>query len=248
MQDNHALSVLGYRPTRVFAHFPYLVTRVVPTMYHITLLPEDLAPNDLLDIGRRQRDANRLPVCIVTALDDALYLAPDGTERSSATPPEGGIIVTDRFEPCRPFLQTPALRARRAALDAFIDRVTPRAGGMLGDISKGGRPATFEESVALSGLQPTGIPRGLTRCSRCREWRGCCIDPSPEFARQLMEVHCRCENDNRCAACGDTLHAHKLNANFYSDGDGGIWHVPGFSAFGHRCPASAGREESHDRA
>jgi hypothetical protein len=51
-----------------------------------------------------------------------------------------------------------------------------------------------------------------------------------------MTVHCGCQNDNRCAACGGFLYARKLNANYYKPEDRHIWHVPGFSGFQHRCP------------
>jgi hypothetical protein len=51
-----------------------------------------------------------------------------------------------------------------------------------------------------------------------------------------MTVHCGCQNDNRCAACGGFLYERKLNANYYNPRDGEIWHVPGFSGFRHRCP------------
>jgi hypothetical protein len=55
-----------------------------------------------------------------------------------------------------------------------------------------------------------------------------------------MTVHCRCANDNRCAACDRLLYEHKLNANYYNPRDGQIWHVPGFSGLGHRCPVTPG--------
>jgi hypothetical protein len=43
MHDSHALATLGVRPTHFFEGFPYLVTRVVPAMYHVIVLPDDLA-------------------------------------------------------------------------------------------------------------------------------------------------------------------------------------------------------------
>ncbi len=49
-----------------------------------------------------------------------------------------------------------------------------------------------------------------------------------------MQVHCRCQNDNRCAACGGFLYERKLNANYYNARDGQIWHVPGFSGLRRR--------------
>ncbi len=51
-------------------------------------------------------------------------------------------------------------------------------------------------------------------------------------------MHCRCQNDNRGAACGHLLSERKLNANYYDPTDGQIWHVPGFSGLYHRCPTA----------
>ncbi len=61
MRDSHALATLGFRPTTLFECFPYLVTRVVPTMYHIIVLPDDLdaarigpvVADELLGLGLR---------------------------------------------------------------------------------------------------------------------------------------------------------------------------------------------------
>jgi hypothetical protein len=99
--------------------------------------------------------------------------------------------------------------------------------------------------LCLSRLSGQRSPAEEDRCPQCGEWRGFCLDPSPQFAGYVMEVHCRCANDNRCAACGDLLHARKLNANAYNEADGHIWHTPGFSAFGHVCrDGAAGRSQS----
>jgi hypothetical protein len=48
----------------VFDGFPYLVTRVVPTMYHVTLLSGDASERDLARIAQAQWRANRLDVCL----------------------------------------------------------------------------------------------------------------------------------------------------------------------------------------
>jgi hypothetical protein len=166
MHDSHALATLGVRPTHFFEGFPYLVTRVVPAMYHVIVLPDDLGAEDLVDITRRQARANVLPTGLVRAADPALYVALDGREYF-AEPPRGGVIVTGRLHPSRPFAETQALRARRSALARHIEAVTPRGGYVFGDLTKGGRPATLEETVLLAGRQPNGIPRGLILCARC---------------------------------------------------------------------------------
>ncbi|MGH7389679.1 MAG: hypothetical protein ACREM3_09520 [Candidatus Rokuibacteriota bacterium] len=235
MIDSHALATLGLRPTRLFEGFPYLVTRVVPSMYHVILIPDDLRAEDLVESARRQAQANHLRTCLVRQTDSALYIGPDGRESWTDSPPTGGIIVTDRLQPHRTFLHNHALTARRLALERFAREASPRQGYMFGDLTKGGRKPALEEEVRLAGTQSTGVPRGLDRCARCGEWQGRCLDPSPQFAGLVMDVHCRCANDNRCAACGALLHDRKLNANYYDEADGHIWHVPGFSAFGHTC-------------
>ena len=235
MQDTHALATLGFRPSRVFDGFPYLVTRVVPAMYHIIVLPDDAGADDLIEIARCQRRANVLPTCLVLASNSVLYIAPDGREDRGEAP-TGGIIVTNRLRPCRAFPETSSLVARRSTLEQFIEQI-PTTGYVLGDLTKGGRPATLEERVMLAGTQPNGVPRGLIHCRRCDKWHGRCLDPGPRFAGQVMEVHCRCANDSRCAACGDRLYTRKLNANEYNQVDGQIWHTPGFSGFAHVCRA-----------
>ncbi len=49
MQDSHALAGLDLWPTSLFEGFPYLVTRVVPAMYHVIVLPDDLEEADLIE-------------------------------------------------------------------------------------------------------------------------------------------------------------------------------------------------------
>ena len=236
MMDSHSITARGKSCVRLpsFDGFPYFVTRVVPTMYHIILLPKDLSSEEAEMLVRRQVEANHLPTCLVVASDRALYVAPDGSAVWSDSIPCGGIIVADRLQPCRRFAKTRELAQRCACLDALLS-AQPREGYMFGDLTKGGRKPTFDESVLLAGTQPSGMPRGLALCPSCREWRGRCLDPAPQFTGQVMDVHCRCDNDNRCAACGLRLYERKLNANYYDARDGHIWHVPGFSAFGHTC-------------
>ncbi len=65
-----------------------------------------------------------------------------------------------------------------------------------------------------------------------------CWQGDGEPSHQLI-VHCRCENDNRCAACGGLLAARKLNANYFDPADGSVWHVPGFSGFHHQCTSDS---------
>ena len=44
----------------IFEGFPYLVTRVVPAMYHVMLVPADASELELVLLARTQWRANRL--------------------------------------------------------------------------------------------------------------------------------------------------------------------------------------------
>lgn len=212
-----------------FDGFPYLVTRIVPALYHIILLPAGLPREKYTDLLARQRQANQLTTSLALNDSTAWY---------------GGGIVTCKLEPSEVFQPTPDLLARRARLDRFV--TSHNSGGHLfGDLTKGGHPATPGEREELAGRQSNGVPIGLDRCIECGEWRGTCLDPNPRFAGLVMRVHCRCENHNLCALCGDPLTDRRLNANYYDEDDGNVWHVPGFSGLGHRC--SAGQPGSSPR-
>jgi hypothetical protein len=219
---------------RTFDGYPYLVTRVVPTFYHLILLPADVSPDTLRDLARSQVRANHLPTCLVLGEDLCLYLAPEGGETVSEGIPRGGILVTDRLLLSTPIPRSTELAERCHWLQAFLE-TGPRTGALFEDLTKGGRLATPDEQVRLAGRSPSGVPNGLERCRRCGEWRGECLDPSEQFLGRLMRVHCRCENWNRCARCGERLYARRLNANYLNPDDGHIWHVPGFCALDHAC-------------
>lgn len=218
-----------------FDGFPYLVTKVVPTMYHIILLPAGLAEEELVDLGLRQVTANRLQTCLVFSHDDCVFFEVSGGIFRVSEPPKSTVVICDKLRSPRNFPPTLELEERKERLKSFVDSLR-REGVMFGDLTKGGRDATPEELRQLEGVQDGGIPWGLTRCVQCGDWVGQCLDPNPKFAGKIMRVHCRCDNDNLCAFCGRTLHDRKLNANFLGE-DGDIWHVPGFSAFRHECLA-----------
>jgi hypothetical protein len=194
---------------------------------------------DLLSLARAQWRANQLAVCLVTGADRAWCISADGGDERAATPPRGGILVTGYLKPARRWPDTPELKARQRRLDSLVAEGRSKGGYLLGDLTKGGRDATADDVARLGGTGPGGVPRGLERCAMCGEWHGICLDPSPAFSRKAMTVHCRCQNDSRCAACGELLYDRKLNANWYNPGDHQIWHVPGFSGLRHQCRSAS---------
>ena len=233
---------------------PYLVVEIVAALYHLTVLPADLPEDDLNAIARAQVKANRLDACVVLGERRVLAIHAEGVERLVAEPPFrlfghwSSAAVTRGLRTARPLPPTDEVLRRQSALEAAIKEYAARRAevlrkrGMLppaefvvGDLTKGGRDATPDEVQTLSGRQTSGVPIGLVLCADCGLWKGQCLDPSPEFSGKVMLVCCRCENRNRCAACGETLHRFRLNANYYDQRDDAVVHVPGFSGLSHQC-------------
>lgn len=233
MRSDTVVSVRSNLPR--FDGFPYLVTRVVEGLFHVIVLPADLPSDGYWDLFRGQCEANQLDTCLVLSHSFGWYASRGGVCTEPTEPPAGGAIVFDRLAACEAFDWTPDLLARRARLARFAAERTP-SGYLVGDLTKGGRPATPAEREALPGRHAGGIPNGLERCWQCRNWRGECLDANPNLDGVVVRVHCRCENDNRCASCGGHLAERRLNANYCDERDGTIWHVPGFCGLGHRCP------------
>jgi hypothetical protein len=224
----------------LFDGFPYLTTRIVPALYHITLLSADATETTLLELAQVQASANRLDTCLVLHARLAVFFSPEGGVARTETPPRGGALLSHRLAlPVDP-LQSRELTGRQLRLDRIVAEGQNKGGYILGDLSKGGHPATAAELEQLRGNGSERVPRGLERCTECDDWRGVCLDPSETFAEMVMTVYCRCANHNRCARCGVPLYDRRLNANFYDPHDRSIWHVPGFCGLDHRCSGQLG--------
>ena len=224
--------------------YPYLITKVVGTMYHIkkvvgamyhiTILPKG-GQNELVEIARTQMSFNKLESCLVLGAKETIFLYPDGSEVRSSVVPVGGILMHNRLKPCKIFPEDQDLRERKEFLEKHIESLK-QGGWLLGDLTKGGREPTPQEADNLRGSQENGVPKGLVLCPRCGGWCGACLDFNQVFGREyIVQVNCLCQNDNLCANCGDPLSERKLNSNYYNTKDSKIWHVPGFSGLGHIC-------------
>jgi hypothetical protein len=222
----------GYRPVALGAYAPCLLVVFVPLLHHVQPLPADVNDDELSFLARRQAELNRLESYLVLDRNRCIAFGPDGSESALNRPPITRNIVTRRLHAVRPLRSADVLR-REAELSER------RGGGyVVGDLLKGGHPASDGEIERLGGTWSNGVPFGLTRCITCGEWRGECLDPKPFIPFYVIPVHCACDNHNRCAACGQLLNARRLNGNYYSEEDGAVWHVPGFSAASHikQCP------------
>lgn len=219
----------------LYEDFPYLVTRLVSSLYHVIPLPEAFDEASLRSIARYQALCNDLHTCLVLGNKRAVYIDNAGRESLATLPPRGGIVIGGQLR-LSPGLERGAWwneRSRR--LRHYVEQQSGVREGryLLGDLTKGGRAVSKEERQTLDGTRENGIPRGLSQCPACGEWRGQCLDNLN--TENMVTVSCRCENANRCAACLGPLATRKLNANYFNVADGKIWHVPGFAACSHHC-------------
>ena len=223
-----------------FDGWPFIWTRVSPGLYHLILLPACKSETWMREIATTQRRLNDLPTILVLGPDRALSL--DGEWKGDPIPvPLGGILAHGQLEAFDVIRDTPELAERRERLETICSR---QKGFLMGDLTKGSRPATPEELKDLAGRQDSGAPAGLTKCGECGEWRGECLDPGDTFSGRVVTASCRCDNRNLCARCRRPLDLRKLNSNFFKVSDGHIWHSPGFAALAHSCPDSH-KEKRH---
>ncbi len=227
-----------------FDGYPYLVTRIGHTpLRHITLLPTGWRRARLVELARRQRDANRLDTCLALGPAESIYFdltgmeGDDGDYRTSDVVPLGE-PVTDRLAPPERFEDTPRLIARRARLAAYAE--AHRATGYLvGDGLEGGRAASSSDIDRLAGLGSSGFPPGLARCPVCARLAGEFLavrgEGSGDTTPRVIDVHCACANHNRCAACGEALAASRLSAYRYDEADRKVWYLAAYAALSHRC-------------
>lgn len=220
-----------------FKGYPYLVIRIVNSLFHINLLSaEQNDPQDLFRLAQAQADANKFDVCLVMDEKSAVYFSSRHEPHFSKDIPMATIFIKDKL---RLSVDQPAgadLLRRAGELDAFIQSNSTKTGFLLGDLTKGGRKATQEELIHLQGVQENGLPKGLEICPVCGDYRGECLDPNPKMSGLVVRVSCYCDNDALCAYCGGKLNDRKPNSNHYKPKDGKIWHTPGFSGLSHRCP------------
>jgi hypothetical protein len=218
-----------------FTGYPYLVTRIGRTaLRNMSVLPADWSRERLLDLTRRQAIANQLETCLCLGPAESVFVEPDGTATPSSFIPIGSPVV-ERLALAESIPDTPELSARRERLDAFAE-AQHSTGYLVGDGLEGGRPATQDDIARLSGRDAHGIPAGLDRCAACARFRGDHLDTEGEGETPcVIRVHCKCENHNRCARCGETLAESRLSAWEFNEADGRVRYAAAYVGLSHRC-------------
>jgi hypothetical protein len=193
-------------------------------------------------LGSTQSVANQLPISLILSEHHGFNFNSDGTPLAATNFDGGFYFAHDILQPATEIPRTPELDDRATQLKEFAEMVNGDNSIMVGP-QKGGRPATFIERYWPYGRHSNGVPADLTRCKHCEDWRGKCLDTSPKLKNWVVPVECFCENDNRCACCGQLFYRRKLNANFYRQADGQIYQVAGFTALAHRCAEGYGLKQ-----
>lgn len=221
----------------VFNGFPYLMTYIVRSFYHLTFLPATWCRHFLFKLAKLQAAQNKLDTFLV--LNEMTFIYFPGrnsnNHRFLKKPPAWGKLVSDRLQPVYPIPEDLDLKARNDKWQKIEEDLIDDD-FIFGDPTKGGRQATPKDLEQLKGFNEDGVPTGLYKCNQCGFYKGTCLDPSPCFQGLKVKVHCRCENDNKCARCGQPLSQFRLNANYYDEKTRSIWYVPGFTALNHVCP------------
>lgn len=234
-----------------FDGYPYLVTRIGHTpLRHIALLPADRPRARLVDLTRRQRDANRLDTCLALGPTEALYFEGNGIDGAADDGRPSDLVpwgrpVTDRLATPERFDDTAELIDRVARL-ARYSAAHRGTGYLVGDGLEGGRPATpsdidrlAERGPSALGPDSSGLPPGLARCPICSRLAGEFLavhgEGTGDTTPRVIDVHCRCANHNRCAACGEPLAESRLSAYRWSDPDRAVRYLAAYAALAHKC-------------
>jgi len=226
-----------------FDGYPYLVTRIGHSaLRNVAILPTDWPRERLVDLGIRQARANKLDTCLCLAPSDAVYVTAEGkTDEARFVP--FGIPVVERLVLAEQFSETPELVARQATLLRFRE-ASGATGYIVGDGLERGDLATAADVDRLSVLNAEGFPLGLSRCRVCRWMRGDYLalrgEGNGDMRPRVVRVHCKCENENRCAGCGGALAAWRLSSYFWDEAERKVWYVAAYSALSHRCARTGG--------
>ena len=221
-----------------FDGYPYLVTRIGNSaLRHIAVLPATWPRERLLDLARRQVAANRIDTCLALAAGDAIYVTADGVEEQATHVPTG-LPVIDRLRLAAALPTTSELEGRRARLRTYTAAASS-TGYIVGDGLEAGRPARAADLVRLRGNDDDDPHPRLVWCATCGDLAGDFLandgEGNGDMTARVIRVHCRCENHNRCAWCGDHLADHRLSAYYFIEATAQVCYVAAYSSFSHRC-------------
>lgn len=213
---------------------PYLQIRLTSQLQQILPLPSAFSEDELLELARQQVAQNRLPTWLVLGDRQAVEFTRRGGKRRTTLLPTILAITPPILRAARTFDEWPDVHRRMIELERIRAGNAVGPSVISGNRREAGRRATSEDLIRLEGTQVGNVPRGLEQCPDCHSWRGECLDTNRLGGDWIIPVSCRCENDTRCAACGEQFYEWRVASNYLA-ADGRIVHVAGFVALHHRC-------------
>jgi|GEM_PF-3063755 len=246
---------------RVFNGFPYLMTDLTNGFYHIILLPSSWSKLTLHIFAHLQVWANQLDSYLMLNKNQFIRFSCRGPESIKDdwvnSPPAAELYFCGRLYPFGGRLypafeipEDPDLISREVRLIRLVQAQLDS--GRYVEIdgrALGGRKPNEEELKSLFGyymdklhdeIMPGWgddykIPLGTIKCEKCGWCKGHALYPDETRPEYVVPVHCKCENNNRCARCGERLYSFKLNSNCFYHFRVGIIHFSGYRALGHVC-------------
>ena len=221
-----------------FDGYPNLVTKVgTRALRHVMVLPADRSRDGLVELATRQARANGLPTALVLGPTDAVEVTTEEPAGLSTILSSGRVPQIDRLMPPERFRPTRELTRRRADLRAWVaeDRLVERNFNYWG-ANPVPRVATQEERRANRPRRDNPHP-GIVHCPACGDLRGeaLAFRYAARTKTGVVDVYCRCQNRNRCAACGEWLAPHRLDAHHWSADYEGPCYVQASVGLLHRC-------------
>ena len=221
-----------------FDGYPYLVSRIGHTpLRHHAILPADWTRSRLRHLARRQAEANRLQTCLVTGPAEAAYFGETGRVLDSEKLPTG-LPIHGRLAVVETIPESEELAARRQVLKTYCE-LHRLEGYLVGDGLEAGRYATPPDMDRYLIGPLDGMPKGLVRCPGCNHLAGEYIafrgEGNGDEVPRVIQVHCPCENHNRCAACGQQLASRRLSSYGYDEGKKAVVYHAAYLGLGHRC-------------
>jgi hypothetical protein len=214
---------------RSFDGYPYLQTKIESSLHHILLLPKEWTESELKVFARAQEASNQLSTCLVLGKKSYMYID-DAIVSEGRHPPKAHSFVSDRLMPAAPIEVTDE---RQSDLQRWTSRWSPSKFPTW-DPAHGGRVATPDEVTELSYCCGIGFPQSIWPCSACDEYKGNLIHHTEE-ASYVVEMSCRCDSVNRCAACSELLASWKVRANHFDTELLEVLYTSGWEVLEHKC-------------
>jgi hypothetical protein len=143
------------------SEYPYLVVRLIASVYQREPLPPGLAPERILALAQQYGAKHKFRVCVVWAADRATYLELDGRRSESSEPPSEGVPVRCKIPPLSSALDRPTLEFPEWLLGPWVTRRPVDHHGVLLELRSDGSYTLSPRPTWLAGQGTWGVWQSL---------------------------------------------------------------------------------------